>query len=320
MTEKSTIRENALRLVAALGLIAILLLGAWGIIQLAFNLPSLFGAIGGGVGSIFKRAPAAETLVVAAPAGVTAGQAFVVSWEHKNGADEHSYGLSYSCASGLTLSAPLPNGSYTDVPCNTQFNYTNAEDRMQLVGKLSDVSQASTTISVSAIKLETGQVAVSGTRALTVGAGVAPKPAPAAPSTPAKPKPAATPSQSYVPSGRTQYLYGYADLAVRITQAPTYVYSGARVTLQFVVENVGTNAAPAGWAFDALLPYRPVDTYSAGPQQRLYPGDRIVYTLGFDTPPYYGYPYSYAQPTVTIQVDPYNTVTELNEQNNYASA
>ncbi|KKW32196.1 MAG: hypothetical protein UY78_C0048G0001, partial [Parcubacteria group bacterium GW2011_GWA1_53_13] len=39
-------KENLVRVVAVLGLIAVLLLGAWGIIQLAFFIPTLFSGPG----------------------------------------------------------------------------------------------------------------------------------------------------------------------------------------------------------------------------------------------------------------------------------
>ena len=39
-------KENLVRVVAVLGLIAVLLLGAWGIIQLAFFIPTLFSGAG----------------------------------------------------------------------------------------------------------------------------------------------------------------------------------------------------------------------------------------------------------------------------------
>src|SRR3989338_2680 len=47
MTTKHTFREHILRVVAVIGLIAVLLLGAWGIIQLAFFIPTFLGNIGG---------------------------------------------------------------------------------------------------------------------------------------------------------------------------------------------------------------------------------------------------------------------------------
>jgi len=97
-------------------------------------------------------------------------------------------------------------------------------------------------------------------------------------------KPSAAPSQNYVPSPRTAApsLYGYPDLSVRITSNFGVVRAGQRLDLQFVVENVGTNATPQDWSFTASLPYNPAYTYQSPGQQALYPGDKIIYNLGYD--------------------------------------
>src|SRR3989338_2680177 len=261
MTTKHTFREHILRVVAVIGLIAVLLLGAWGIIQLAFFIPTFLSNIGG----------------------------------------------------SLTAKTDAPKTATTTAVVQTP--------------------------AVIAVK-ET------------------PKPVVKTPAA----KPAAT---KYVASGRTTNLYGYPDLAVRIINAPTSVRSGQQVSLQFVIENAGTNAVPANWYFTASLPYNPAYTYQSPVQQALYPGDKIVYTLGYtaqnaqdpnfnpcsgwtypctNPTPVYGGPgtcnaygpcnipgyapnvYGYAYPqqnyggmqSASINADPYNLVWELNESNNTA--
>src|SRR6185312_1211257 len=94
---KTPVRDVALRAIAVLGLIAVLLLGAWGIIQLAVALPSLFSNLGS-VGSSTQK----ETLVVSSIANISSGQTLQVSWDHKNSDGEHSYALSYACQSGVS--------------------------------------------------------------------------------------------------------------------------------------------------------------------------------------------------------------------------
>jgi len=259
MTTKHTFRENVLRVVAVIGLIAVLLLGAWGIIQLAFFIPTFLSNIGG------------------------------------------------------------------SVTPKTQTNTT-----------------ATTTVK-TAVVAETPKPVVKTAAA----------------------KPAAV---KYVASAKPRAaLYGYPDLAVRIINAPTSVRAGQQVSLQFIIENTGTNVVPANWYFTASLPYNPVYTYQSPVQQALYPGDKIVYTLGYTaqlsgtpytqnggcdgwsypcnpgTPVYGGpgtcnaygpcnipgyapnvYGYSYPQQnyggtqSASINADPYNLVWELNESNNTA--
>ena len=254
MATKHTFQENILRVVAVVGLIAVLLLGAWGIIQLAFFIPAFLGNIGGSLTTSKTEAPKTTT-VVQKPAVVAVKE------------------------------TPKP------------------------------VAKTSTT------------------------------------------KPAAA---KYVASGRTTNLYGYPDLAVRIINAPTNVRNGGQGSLQFVIENVGTNVVPANWIFTASLPYQPTYTYQSPVQQALYPGDKIIYTLGYTAQlsgspynggcdgwsypcnpgtPIYGGPgtcnaygpcavpgyapniYGYVQPgyntqSASISADPYNLVWEINEGNN----
>ena len=252
MSTKHTFQENVLRVVAVVGLIAVLLLGAWGIIQLAFYIPTLFS------GS--SASPAKET-----------------------------------------VSGTKPSTSVV----------------------------ATSTAANSAV-------------------------------TPAKKAASSNTSAKYVASGRTTQLYGYADLAVYMTGTPGSVRAGSRIAIQFVVENIGTNAAPGGWAFTASLPYNPVYTYQSAPQQALYPGDKIVYTLNYDAqygntydggcsgwsypcvpaPTIYGGPgtcnaygpcnatpyyapgvpgLSTYQQTASVQADNYNQLWETNESNNYGA-
>jgi hypothetical protein len=163
--------------------------------------------------------------------------------------------------------------------------------------------------------------------------------------TPAAVSPAATTSSpgtkptvtttSNVSSAARSNLFGYPDLAVRIISVnPVY---GGRTNVTFEVANYGTNVAPKNWSFVAELPLYRDDSwpyYSAG-QIALYPGDRIVYTLGFDEGDYANERdcewdnrrdrwecnddddrRHNNDAEVAIIVDPYNQVFEANERNN----
>ena len=48
-----------------------------------------------------------------------------------------------------------------------------------------------------------------------------------------------------------------------------------------MIENDGTNIVPGGWTFNASLPINGTYTFASQPQQALYPGDKIAYTLSF---------------------------------------
>jgi hypothetical protein len=164
---------------------------------------------------------------------------------------------------------------------------------------------------------------------------------PATPATPAAPRTPTTPTKTsgtYAPAsvGNRTNLFGYPDLSVRILSGIPY---GSRYSVTFEIANYGTNVVPAGWSFVAELPMDGDEYpyYSQG-QQALYPGDRIIYTLGFDTEDY-NYWYDRDEDCdwdedddewdcdddndrrnrdeeVTLTADPYGYVYELNERNN----
>lgn len=333
-----TFKEIVLRLVAIVALIIVLLLGLWGILQLIFWLPTFFSNVTGNIGGMFNR-QAPEALVLTVPSGVVADQTFSVSWDHKNAEGEHRYALAYQCRDGVSFETALADGKMQKVECDKPFNFTAATSTIELTPRLTKGTAATTVgISAAAIAVPGGALTATTTATTVVS------PALVATTTPAKPattKPASTgtnyPSGSYYPSGRTTNLYGLADLHLAINAA--YV-SGGRAAVQFTVSNIGTNVAPAGWNFAAVLPIQGSYTYTAPAQQALYPGDRIVFTMGYDSfsqfsggyIPYdttcygrydcwYGpqqQHYGGAQ-TVTIVVDPYSMVYEANKANNTAS-
>lgn len=336
----NTFKDNVLRVVAVLGLIVVLLLGAWGIIQLAFWLPSLFSDISGNIGGIFKREPAQETLTISLPTSVVAGTPFTLSWTHKNGEGERNFGLAYQCREGVTFETTQHNGGET-ITCDTPYALPSASSSIQLVARLASsakatpvgVSVAATTVDGTIMATSTGGTVVNPAATSTT---TTPKPATTKPATSYSAKPATT----YYASGRTSNLYGTPDLSVAINAAYT---SGGRAVAQFTVSNIGTNVSPANWFFTAALPINGGYTYQSPAQQALYPGDRIVYTMGYDSvgnygyggqncgTPYYQNGYSYVTPcfntgpsyggqqTVTIMVDPYNLIYEANKYNNSAS-
>ncbi|MBY0472723.1 hypothetical protein K2Q00_00340 [Patescibacteria group bacterium] len=270
-------KDRVLRAVAILGLIALLLLGAWGIIQIAFT---LYGFLG----NTAPTSPATvttktEQMVVTVPGNTQSGTPFTLSFTHlsaqagQNASGNYAYQFSYSCADGLSVQAPLPTGGTQTVACNTPFNYTGASSQVQLIATLSGSAPVTTTFTVAAKNLATGAITANANANTTV------KPMQKA-ATPAVSKPSTSkPGTTYVPAKTTaRTLYGSPDLAVTMGSITN---SGGLYSAQFTVQNVGTNVAPYGWTFNAALPTSPVYTYPSNPQQALNPGDKIVYTLSF---------------------------------------
>jgi len=311
---KATAKDRLLQTIAILGLIAVLLLGAWGIIQLAFNLPGVFQNLGGSLKELFNversatSTPAVLGITVTAPQAITSGAPFTLSWEHAATAGQYAYTVSYSCVEGVSMKAPLPNGTYKDVACATPFNYTNASARTTLSPVITRVTPGKVTFTVSAVRLSTNQVAVSGIASSDASKG-----------TTVQTKTSVQPTAKYQPASPSPKTYsGYPDLAVQINSVNSLSSVYGRTAVQFTIANMGTNVAYAGWTFTAFLPTSGGYNFNSQPQQPLYPGDKIVYTLTYDQP-YQNYG-GYGAAPVTIVVDPQNQVPESIEANNTATA
>ena len=307
----SPVRDALLRAVAIIGLIAILVLGAWGIIQLVVGLPDFFARFSSSTPRTTTTS-SAEQIVITAPSIVTSGQPFTLAWQRKGGSGAVSYMFSYSCVEGLSFAVPTPAGKYQQVPCNTPFNYTNATQNVDLIALLPNgaTKQVQAAITVTATRLSDNTTTATASSTLTILPAKSAQPATTPPNTNTRPSSSST--SHYTASGRTTNLYGNPDLAVRIISARPV---GSRYSVQFEVSNVGTNVTPYGWEFTASLPLTPSYTFVSQSQQKLYPGDRIVYTLGFDAPTY-NY---YYNNTFSVTADPQYLVNDANRSNNTAS-
>jgi len=325
--EKPTYKDTLLRAIAIIGLVAIIVLGAWGVIELTFNLPGFLGGIGGEFSSFFshpaKQGP--ESVTVTLPQFVYTDEPFTAAWVHINPANQnYSYTLSYSCTNGLSIKAPTPTGTLVAVPCNTPFDYVSATSSMALVPSVVGTAQLSTTITVSAISLTDGSVTAVGTSSVVV---LPPRNVkPVGTTTTTKPAPKTVTKKVILSSTRYTHLSGLPDLAVNII---SLVPQGNNFySVQFVIQNTGTNVMQQGWLFSAALPVGMPYTYYSQPQQALFPGDKIVYTLTFSTNTntgyqyqnQYPYGYTYGTNTVTIIADPSNLRAESNKGNNTATA
>ncbi len=287
-------KDSLLRAIAVIGLIAILVLGAWGIIQLVIGLPGFFANFGFNASPSSFFTSSTEKVAVTAPDSVTSDQPFTLSWIHTNGSGNYGYAISYACATGLTFAAPVPTGQMQIVPCNTPFNFTNATKTMQLIPVLHTKGSVTTSFSIIANRLVDGTITASSTsKSVTVNSAAQ---AATATQTTARSATAAYPTTTYTASGHTSNLYGSAALVVHVISITPTI--DGRYVARFSIQNIGTNLAPAGWTFSAVLPTNPTYTFLSHAQQKMYPGDEIVYTLGFNIPatscanPYYCDAYS----------------------------
>ncbi|OHA43873.1 MAG: hypothetical protein A3G03_01015 [Candidatus Taylorbacteria bacterium RIFCSPLOWO2_12_FULL_44_15c] len=102
---------------------------------------------------------------------------------------------------------------------------------------------------------------------------------------------------------------GVIDKVTNVWTATTSLRSIDRIAVRFSVENLGTKETGA-WYFNAILPTYPSYIYSANSQNSLLPGDRIEFTLGFDSVE------KKDGNVIVINVDPANSIFEASEENN----
>ncbi len=300
--------ENAGRIIATIGLIILLILGAWGIIIIAFDASPFFSGIEGNISGLFGSGSTApqsvstttptaslpESLTLsAASSTLLSGQPLSISWSDQNATGSRGFLISYSCTNDLTIQSPLPTGTYHTAVCNTNFNYTNAQSQTTLIPRLTGTQPAEASITVSAISLETGST----TASASVTVSISPTTAHAASSQPSNISSYATAASGGIYASNP---YGTPNLAVRIVAlgyidpqtgafipfqgAYTPQAPSATMAVQFDIKNIGTKSTPPGWQFTAALPVYPAYTYPSNPEPALAPGSGIIFNLSWSLP------------------------------------
>ena len=321
-TPEPSFTDLVLRAVAVVGLVAILLVGAWGIIQLAFYIPTLFGSRDSSETpttvvqtspSSTVAAPAPESLALVAPGVIGSGQPFLLVWNHQNETGNYAYQVSYGCATNVSLKALVPTGAYQSVLCNTPFNFTGATSSLPIILSVSGQKQDTVAITVAAKRLSDGAATAVASSTTTV--------LPAT-NTQTKTVAAVATKTAITTSPKTaRTLFGLSDFQTTINSVtPSQIVTGqVHYSAVFTIANVGTNVTPANWAFQASVPVNGGYTYNSPMQQKLYPGDKIVYTLGFDVPTNNNQYFAVHQGAFSVTADPQNIALEPNENNNTAS-
>lgn len=335
-TNNDDIRAMALKALAVIGFVAILVFGVWGLIQVGRMFPNIMSAISSAAVSLSSMFVPAERLEIALPSGnIASGEPFTISWTHEGKREDGTYSLSFDCRDGLSMEAPASNGVYQKVFCNTPFNLTNESASMKLIALSSQSRFLDVPLTLTFTRLDTGEVTAKTETAITVindkvsgttATSTPPTTGGAGTGTGVRP---GTPSRNtYVitQAGRASDPNGRADLSVTILDTGivdsnnVYVKTGSisrqqKGAVRFVVENLGSKTVES-WNFSAVLPTLPMHIFSSPMQPALGPGDKIEYTLAFDQ-----VDGAATKNTITINADPSNMVwNEATESNNIAKA
>lgn len=331
---KGRLPATLVRTLAIAGFGIIIIIGMFGSVAVAKNAPGALSSLAAAVTSLTSIfVPAGEKILVSVPSlTVNKGETFAISWEHVKKSVGGSYTFRYDCADGVSFTSPTPAGSEATVYCNTPFNFLNADNTITLTAVSTADRYVDVTLYIDFTPNGAAKPTVSGSTFLTIAnVGATPtKPAtPTRSATPISHTPAAgTPSSGvYVVGGSTatpSNPNGQTDLAVRIIEQGivdknTGVFTASssplrrtdtyRIAVRFAVENIGTKTSPQ-WTFAAVLPTYPSNNFVSPSQPALAPGDRMEYTLGFD---------SIADmdlATTTINIDPAGSLNEPSKANN----
>jgi len=323
---RSALVNGAVRVLAVVGFIAIIIGGLWGSVWVARAVPGAFSALASAIVSVTSVfVPADEAITLSLPsATVQSGQSFVLSWNHARKSTEGVYTLNVRCADGVLFTTPTNAGTFTDVPCETSFDFLNANDSVVLTAYSKNNRLADVVLTVEFTPDGASTATVSGSATLTIENT-------AAPGTTSGGTTARTPGTETtsidvfgVTGPAASDPNGYIDLSVRLIEVglvdkatgkftasstPSRSIIGMRVAARFAVENKGTRTSDQ-WTFNAVLPTFPMHIYSSPTQAALGPGDRIEFTLGFD---------SFEEDNegvLVINADPTRRINEPDKDNN----
>ncbi len=340
--DNKNFQDVAIKILAALGIIAVLIFVGWGTVRIAKRYaPNALSSVAAAFVSLTSIFTPSEKLIVSAsPAEVESGESVTISWKHEGQSEDGSYALSYECREGFFLKS----ADGQTIFCNTQFDFLANSSNSITVTAVSGSSQSEVlvpitihykknssdkdirgTVTITAIKqTDTGTTGTATTTGTSTGStnttsgtgntGSTPKPVtPGTPTNNVYRIPVAGTNISD-PNGRIDLSVRILDLGIISTStnlfvATSTIHSYDRGAVRFEIVNVGTKNS-GSWSFNAVLPTVPSHIFQSDLQQNLGPGDKIEFTLAFDS----------VQPrnnnTIILNVDPANSIPELSEANN----
>ena len=313
LTRSERIASRIMRALAVIGLVSILALAAWMIVQSVRLLPNGGEGLRATVTSITSvfRSESEESIAFTLPSSTYAsGDPATLSWNYEGDNDIQSFILSYSCVQGISLSVSTQTG-WKEYPCDTAIPVdgrtatvipTATKTRFNDVilklsaGGLEDSRMVTIINSNLASALpgdtENDDLETSPDDTENTPEVVAPEVVTPAPVTPVKPTPVRPAPTPVTPVVRTP-----ADLALSITATGVLAEVQGKDTfftidpipadrtagVKFTVTNRG-GVRSSAWTFIANLPIEGDSDYkyTSPMQSPLDPGAQVEFTLGFD--------------------------------------
>lgn len=283
---KASLVSNTLAIV---GFIIVIVIVLWGLFNIAtLGAPWLSSLFGKG----------SETIKITAPASVTSGTPFAITWKYST-SEQGTYAFLYQCKDVVHFRSDV-GGAPTAIPCGAAYTLAAANNTLTVTPLLSGTASTSVPLSIVFIPSATTSKQVQGSATVIVNPATAPVVTPPATSTPPVQPPTPTPPVNPPPQA------GPADLSVQILSVVPDGAGGGIAT--FDIGNDGLSATGV-YSFTAQLPTADGYLYNSPAQSSLAPGDHIVNTLRF----------SQATSGIFSVVVDSGTKNEARTDNNYAS-
>ena len=317
MKKSEKVASTILRILAIVGLIAILVLATWVVVQGSRALPNIgqnLSAAASSVRSIFRTAPSESLVFELENRTLAVSEPFKVSWTYTGENQPTSYTFTYECGSNVELNIEHEYG-WDKLPCGTAQNIeknqvsivaTNNQTRFEDITLTVDAGtlRDTTVVTIMNADIATLHVPGSTSTATTTTTAEASSTTSTATKTATTEQPKATTKPTTVttvtpkPTPIVVPLYsGPADLVIEIAQTGVLAEVAGEETF-FPVSPIPSNKVAAvtftvtnrggldsgSWIFKAELPTEGDRNYSytSPVQTSLSSGMQVEYTLGFD--------------------------------------
>ncbi len=325
------------------GVIAVIVVGMWGLGRVLPQIPNSLSKVSAAAVTLFQTFIPKESLELSSSAReILTGESFALSWSHRTKDTRGYYSLTYPCTENLALTIGeksqnlvcndyflIQKGQIESLPIKVNFNGLGETELLITLGfRETSVEEDRITASVS-IKVY-GKNIIPKLTPVDSGASVSMQ----TPETKTVSAGVNATSSKYQAGEKTESLHpigtetqaspiGKIDLESKIIEAgiidritneftaTTTLKSSDRIAVRFEVKNVGSKES-GSWFFNAVLPTYPMHIFSSEGQQSLMPGDKIEYTLGFDSI------VPGENVRFVVNADPTSSIPELNEKNNIA--
>jgi len=342
MKNDNKFKDSVIKILAVVGAVFVLSFGGFITVRILSNIPEAVSGLTAQVLNITQRFISAEKIVVNLGKDTFKnGDLVELTFEHISKEEDGSYSFFYECRSGVHFER---TESKEIIFCNTPYNFVNDNNSVSFTVYSTQNSSINVPLSINFVKNNSDKISKRGETNLRIEPDVAStdggtilvtdnNSGNTATNTPRKPgtkieetslfnetsgtKPG-TGSGVSDPNGvvdlkPTILQVGMIDKVTNVFTATSTINQGSRGAVRFIVENVGTKVSPE-WTFNVVLPTFPSFIYHSKSQQVLYPGDRIEYTIGFDSIRNDNIPN-----TITVNADPISSIKESNETNNIVS-